>query len=711
MKITAAFASALLVSLPIQQRPPTPAQRPPLQVQGQRPPQGLSVGGGEPTQVLNLEKQWAGADALMPLLASNDAATRTYALRAIGRLQEPGLVPRLIAFAAAERALRPQIAAAVAQSLVAFDPMSNPALIDSVFDWLLPLAADAGPDVAAAYFAPLARIAWTTPDQVHRAERVLADTMEKTAGFPTLEGAYHGAVTGLELLGRVNAKTARFEDPTIARLAASLANTAANDDNPMTRFKAFGALLAEGAVDQSTIKTALKDEFFEIRRRAVTILGGTSVPFADGERATLIQERLRDRSPNVRFDAVRAYARRGAPHGCAPLLELLADTDSHVVLATLDALGEVCTTDQDALMRLTAEVRTPPASGAWNRETHAFVGLAKRSPEAAAIGMGAFATHPNWWVRMYAVRAAVALKDTSRLAKLAYDENDNVVNAALGALRQLQVSDWDRAAVAALARSDVQLLHTVAEMLKGVPQNARLAPPLVDAVLRLTKEGKETSRDGRVSLIAAIGKHGTAMDAKRIEPLLKDFDPVVAARAADVISSLTGKAVAAEPSPIVRGWPQVFADRDACVGVDLQSGQTFWLLLDPQSAPIAVDHFLKLAVRDHYYDGTAIQRVEPNFVIQGGSPGANEYSGHHDYMRDEIAGRNVRGSVGLSTRGLNTADAQFFVNLVDNSRLDYQYTVFAHVVNMDVVDAIEEGATIRTMTLVSGGHSPCAPKR
>ena len=58
--------------------------------------------------------------------------------------------------------------------------------------------------------------------------------------------------------------------------------------------------------------------------------------------------------------------------------------------------------------------------------------------------------------------------------------------------------------------------------------------------------------------------------------------------------------------------------------------------MNPGAAPVTVDRFLKLALVDHYYDGLTIHRVVPNFVIQGGSPGANEYVGHKDYMRDEI---------------------------------------------------------------------------
>jgi cyclophilin family peptidyl-prolyl cis-trans isomerase len=121
------------------------------------------------------------------------------------------------------------------------------------------------------------------------------------------------------------------------------------------------------------------------------------------------------------------------------------------------------------------------------------------------------------------------------------------------------------------------------------------------------------------------------------------------------------------------------------------------MVMNPAAAPITVDRFLKLVSTDHYYDGLAIHRVIPNFVIQGGGPGSNEYSGHQVYMRDEIGARNVRGAVGLTTRGRNTADAQFFINLVDNPRLDGDYTVFAHVqpTDMPVVERILEGDVMR----------------
>ena len=303
---------------------------------------------------------------------------------------------------------------------------------------------------------------------------------------------------------------------------------------------------------------------------------------------------------------------------------------------------------------------------------------------------------------MHAVSAANAMDDVARIDKLAYDTHDNVREAALGPLRRLKKADADPALLSALERNDVQLLRTAAILLKGSPPSERTARALLAPLLRLTKDGKETSRDARLPLLEAIDVHAGPAIALDLQPLLGDFDPSVAIRAASLVSRLTGKAAAAEPVRVTRGWAPAFDDLRQCVSVSLSSGKSFTLRMDPAAAPVTVDRFLALALRDRYYDGLTIHRIAPNFVIQGGGPGANEYAGHREYMRDEIGARNDRGTVGLSTRGRNTADAQIYVNLVDNARLNADYTVFASVESSDmaVVDAIQEGDVMTRLSSV-----------
>jgi cyclophilin family peptidyl-prolyl cis-trans isomerase len=127
----------------------------------------------------------------------------------------------------------------------------------------------------------------------------------------------------------------------------------------------------------------------------------------------------------------------------------------------------------------------------------------------------------------------------------------------------------------------------------------------------------------------------------------------------------------------------------------LRGGGEVVLRLRPYDAPTNTDRFVRLAANG-YFDGLTFHRVVPNFAVQGGSPGANEYWGDGPFTRDELTvAPHRRGTMGVSTRGRDTGDGQIFVNLVDNWRLDHNYTIFADVVEgMDVIDAMLEGATI-----------------
>jgi cyclophilin family peptidyl-prolyl cis-trans isomerase len=135
--------------------------------------------------------------------------------------------------------------------------------------------------------------------------------------------------------------------------------------------------------------------------------------------------------------------------------------------------------------------------------------------------------------------------------------------------------------------------------------------------------------------------------------------------------------------------------------VTMRGGGQFEIRLLTDAAPLSCAAFARLAASG-YYNGLTFHRVLPNFVVQGGSPGANEFSGDSRFMLDEL-GRVTQGraTVGTSTRGHDTGDAQFYVNLVDNPRLDHDYTIFGEVVSgMDVVDAMLEGATMERVEVV-----------
>ena len=121
------------------------------------------------------------------------------------------------------------------------------------------------------------------------------------------------------------------------------------------------------------------------------------------------------------------------------------------------------------------------------------------------------------------------------------------------------------------------------------------------------------------------------------------------------------------------------------------------LELDGRRAPITVANFLAL-VDDGYYDGTVFHRVIPNFMIQGGGMLADmSQKKTRAPIKNEADNgvSNRRGTLAMArTMDINSATAQFFINLRDNDFLDhgtrdFGYAVFGEVVDgMDVVDAI-----------------------
>jgi cyclophilin family peptidyl-prolyl cis-trans isomerase len=153
-------------------------------------------------------------------------------------------------------------------------------------------------------------------------------------------------------------------------------------------------------------------------------------------------------------------------------------------------------------------------------------------------------------------------------------------------------------------------------------------------------------------------------------------------------------------------WAEVEALGNARLRFVMSGKGAFELRLLLDEAPLSA---LRVATRarDGYYNGLTFHRIVPNFVVQGGSPGANEYAGDARYMRDEVGlVSHRRGTVGISTRGRDTGDAQIFINLVDLPRLDHTYTVFAAVTSgMEVVDRLVEGDTIERVEFVQPQRS------
>ena len=127
--------------------------------------------------------------------------------------------------------------------------------------------------------------------------------------------------------------------------------------------------------------------------------------------------------------------------------------------------------------------------------------------------------------------------------------------------------------------------------------------------------------------------------------------------------------------------------------------------LYPGKAPDTVKNFLAY-VDAGFYNGTIFHRVIPNFMIQGGgfaSDMQQKPTRPPVKIESDNGLKNERGTIAMArTQDPNSATAQFFINSVDNTFLNFTaktvqgwgYAVFAKVVQgMDVVDEISKVKT------------------
>ncbi len=131
---------------------------------------------------------------------------------------------------------------------------------------------------------------------------------------------------------------------------------------------------------------------------------------------------------------------------------------------------------------------------------------------------------------------------------------------------------------------------------------------------------------------------------------------------------------------------------------------TIVLDLNPNAAPRTVTNFLQY-VSSGFYSNLIFHRVIPGFVIQSGgfmtgmSPVNPPYASINLETPNGLS--NLTGTLAMArTSDPNSATSQFYINVADNSNLDYidsnnpGYAVFGKVVTgLDVVNAIAKVPT------------------
>jgi cyclophilin family peptidyl-prolyl cis-trans isomerase/HEAT repeat protein len=635
-------------------------------------------------EVMRVEDGRPGKDELGPLrhaLTDPDAGVRSAAVRALGRLEDVRLLTLIEPLLAdVSPAVQAEAFNAVAQSAYGDANLAVTALLER---WATEIDRSADQRARGALARSLGRL-WLTEseDPVARARSVIGVVPD---GSPV---ALEGALLGLYYLAR-RAGGASLEAPDVVDWIESHA------DHQQDRVRVLAAmtLSAGGGTSLEVIDRLLVDSEAAVRRAAVGML-----PPDSGERATTA---LADGDYTVRVQALGTLARGDRDLACEYAVRSLSDESHHVRAAALRVLSTPCDDPAatGALERLASEIGSVGGRD-WHGPTQALLALASVAPSTATKILGQFVSHESPFVRAHAARAAQLVGEEGALRALARDDAPNVKTAAVTALFALLGHTVDDVLIEQLSASDPQLVVTAAQRLEGSTRGASLLQPALDALDRMSEGRKETFRDPRVELLRRIGEFGSIADRSRVESYLTDYDPEVAELAASVLSGWSGTQIRADPrrnAPVPFPSPQEFvALATTRVVLEMDFGGEISILLAPYEAPTNAARFARMAEAGRF-DGLTFHRVIGNFIIQGLSPGANEYFGDGPFTRDELGLlSHWRGTVGVSTRGRDTGDGQIFINTVDNLRLDHNYTILGIVESgMEVVDATREGDVVR----------------
>ena len=628
-------------------------------------------------QVLQAEHA-RGAD-MQPLwnaLQSADTVLQRIAVRGVGRIEHEPFVSRLAPMleSPAASVRREAVLAGAQLRAVGFGVqlVTGP-------------TTDPSADVRATVYASLGR---TAPGN---------GTWEATIAWGLRDTSLvvrRGAARGLEAFYRRHRRAYSPAD-SVLRLLESLTNDRSDRDLTllavMARTTALGAQQSGTRVPPATWPGALRAHRDPQVRRTIT--------------AAFPGFFVKDTSALVRIEQARTAERLDRLEG------VLRDADEHVQLMAIDQLASPRFPQAQAVSLLQEQLVAPRN---WRTRAHAVAALARRDAGQALPHIASLARDSIWQARAWAARAARVARDDATLRLLVRDAEPNVRLEAISSIDD---------ALRALEADHAGLLLAAAEFLVSPGRGGVLALDHVSAAARtferISRSHGVTWRDPRVKLLEVIVPHiatHPTVNGAWIAQWLRDADPEIQRLAIQALPDLhriganTPAGVdLARVSPYV---PPPFASeaelnalQGASAELTIRGKGTIVLDLLEEMAPMTVVTFARLAERGAY-NGRTLHRVVPNFVVQGGSPGADEYDPATDFfMRDEVGAPNVRGSLGISTRGRDTGDGQFYFNLVDNVRLDYDYTVFANIVRgLDVMDALQEGDVIASVVIRRPGR-------
>jgi cyclophilin family peptidyl-prolyl cis-trans isomerase/HEAT repeat protein len=656
--------------------------------------------------VLRAEDRRVGDDALRVALADPDPRVRGTAVRAVARIGGPGAIAGLVAaLQDTEAAVRVEAAFGLGQLA---DASTLPRLRES--------AKDAVASVRAAVAEALGKM--HAPSSADDLTSLLDDPDAKVRANASL-AAWKFADPSFAVERLI--KACGDADPFLAFAAAyALARLGAEGLEPASSGAAPGRL---SDADRTRVRERLvglaRSRVAEVRMQAARGL------FAPGtqQETRALGTLASDPEIGVRVNAVRSLCFPGAP--VDPYVRsALGSREKPVVYAAAEGLGRIATPPTKVL--LARGIVDEPS--VWVKAA-LVEALGKVDPDLAAGIAAGVSKDPAPELRVAAVR---------NLAGRGDPKSREIVNRLLG--------DPDVRVQAAAVASRAGTDGSLADLLKTTPsspdpavreavarvaglrlQRARATPEEREEALAMIERLSKRATEDKIPLarIAALDAASRAGKHPRARALLlaglEDPDRLVRVKAADALRTAFGedhgnRAGAAAERP-VEDYLEIlrWASRPRAVVVTMRRAgfppARFTIALDTESAPLASWNFARLADRG-FFDGLAIHRAVPNFVVQDGDP-RGDGNGDPGYsIRDEFGRVGfLAGTIGMATDGPDTAGSQWFVTLSAQPHLDGRYTAFGTIRQNfpGVVLKILPGDRVATIRSYEGNGSEPLP--
>jgi HEAT repeat protein len=439
--------------------------------------------------------------------------------------------------------------------------------------------------------------------------------------------------------------------------------------------------------------------------RALGARGLARLPREQSERA--IVQLLTDPNEKVRIEAVRAAGTLGLSTTVPRLLQLLSEDTTHVKIEAIRALATL--PDPRAVDPLIYQMSDP---NPWLR--------------SAALRAVAFQDRASFWLLLsgmdpdgdWSVRAALAGllgqiggdRATTLLKEMVDDRDFRVRPVAIDGLVQAAPSEAGPIVLEHLKSEDPFERAAAANGLGELRPEGGVARLLsaLEASLR-----EDVSAPG-LAILSALERYGTDALKPGAQLALQDRSWLVRKRAAEVLRSLGEETARAEVLETGRNLYDYMDLLDppytphAFIRTEKGIIEVELFIID---APLTVANFMKLA-REGFYNGLSIDRVVPNFLIEGGDPRGDGLGGPGYTVRSEVNRRPfLRGTLGMTLPGgKDTAASQFFITHLPQPQMAGIYTPFGQVIKgMDLVDRLVRGDIIQKVVIWDGVTAPSGP--